>query len=119
MCRRPYQKPAAPGAVMRKCCKKSWYPGTRSLYPGAKPWPHEAQPDRKDTQFMNKHVAIETHGRTEEGATYRVHDMSLADGGRKEIASSQTGRTPTPSTSTFPPSPTFARKSAPPTASMT
>src|SRR5690606_18045814 len=90
MCRRPYQKPAAPGAVMRKCCKKSWYPGTRSLYPGAKPWPHEAQPDRKDTQFMNKHVALETHVRTEEGATYRVHDMSLADWGRKEIAIAET-----------------------------
>ena len=39
---------------------------------------------------MNKHVAIETHVRTEEGATYRVHDMSLADWGRKEIAIAET-----------------------------
>jgi len=39
---------------------------------------------------MNKHVAIETHVRTEEGATYRVHDMTLADWGRKEISIAET-----------------------------
>ena len=39
---------------------------------------------------MNKHVAIETHVRTEEGEKYRIHDMSLAEWGRKEIQIAET-----------------------------
>ena len=39
---------------------------------------------------MNKQVAIETRVPTEQGATYRVHDLSLAEWGRKEIAIAET-----------------------------
>jgi len=39
---------------------------------------------------MNKHVAIQTRVPTQEGETYRVHDMSLAEWGRKEIAIAET-----------------------------
>jgi len=39
---------------------------------------------------MNKQVAIQTQVPTEAGATYRVHDLSLAEWGRKEIAIAET-----------------------------
>ena len=60
-------------------------PGVCALghYTGAQVTARKAGRDRKDTQFMNTQVAIQTLVPTETGATYRVHDLSLAEWGRR------------------------------------
>jgi adenosylhomocysteinase len=67
-------------------------PGARARdhYTGARSMACQARADRKDIQFMNKQIAIDTLVPTQQGATYRVHDLSLAEWGRKEIAIAET-----------------------------